>query len=236
MRIQAGLKREDWEHWGRHTTFKQNAAQLLIKQLRQDQKIYCSPLTDAYQPAEQSALVMPEILSALLLRPPSCLVIQTRSPLILRDLPLLSRGKNFIRVSFSLTTADEQVRRWYEPNCATTPERLETIQALRKAGLAVFATLAPLLPGDAHQLLDWAMQATDLPVILDPLHTRQNKPQGATTKAAAEQIARVHKHEPWFQSEFQRNLVAQLIDHATTKGRIAAAGIEGFRLLNQPLR
>ena len=52
MRVQAGLRQEDWQHWGERTTFKRNAAELLHQALRPDQVIYCSPLTDPYQPAE----------------------------------------------------------------------------------------------------------------------------------------------------------------------------------------
>src|SRR5580704_16514229 len=52
MRVQAGLRPEDWTRWGHFTTFKRNAAELLRKSLRPEQVIYCSPLTDPYQPAE----------------------------------------------------------------------------------------------------------------------------------------------------------------------------------------
>ena len=52
LRIYGGLKEADWRGWGRFTTFKSNAATLLARALRPDQKIYCSPLVDPYQPAE----------------------------------------------------------------------------------------------------------------------------------------------------------------------------------------
>src|SRR5947199_3450116 len=52
MRVQGGLKREDWERWGQFTTIKSNAADLLAKELRTAHKIYCSPLVDPYQPTE----------------------------------------------------------------------------------------------------------------------------------------------------------------------------------------
>ena len=35
MRIQGGLRPEDWQRWGKFTTFKQNAAALLINELRE---------------------------------------------------------------------------------------------------------------------------------------------------------------------------------------------------------
>ena len=49
MGIYGGLKPADWQNWGRFTTFKANAADLLHKSLRPDQVIYCSPLVDPYQ-------------------------------------------------------------------------------------------------------------------------------------------------------------------------------------------
>ena len=52
MGIYGGLKPEDWRRWGQFSTFKSNAPELLRKQLRADQVIYCSPLVDPYQPAE----------------------------------------------------------------------------------------------------------------------------------------------------------------------------------------
>src|SRR5450631_2952688 len=70
MRVQGGLRREDWLHWGEFTTFKSNAAELLVRSLRPDQKIYCSPLTDPYQPAEGERRSMPGILEAVIATPP----------------------------------------------------------------------------------------------------------------------------------------------------------------------
>ena len=57
MRIYGGLKPDDWRHWGQFTTFKSNAPELLRRQLRTDQVIYCSPLVDPYQPAEETEAV-----------------------------------------------------------------------------------------------------------------------------------------------------------------------------------
>ena len=43
MGIYGGLKPDDWKHWGQFTTFKSNAPELLRRQLRAGQVIYCSP-------------------------------------------------------------------------------------------------------------------------------------------------------------------------------------------------
>ena len=87
--VYGGLKPEDWKRWGQFTTYKSNAAELLRRELRPSQSIYCSPLVDPYQPAEAVEQMMPRILDALLEAPPRVFTIQTRGPLILRDLDLL---------------------------------------------------------------------------------------------------------------------------------------------------
>jgi DNA repair photolyase len=87
MRIFGGLRPDDWRGWGQFSTFKSNAAELVRKQLRVGQAIYCSPMVDPYQPAEQQVELMPRILDALLETPPRAFVIQTRGLLVLRDLP-----------------------------------------------------------------------------------------------------------------------------------------------------
>jgi DNA repair photolyase len=183
MRVQAGLRREDWERWGQGTTFKSNAAELLQRELRGEQVIYCSPLTDPYQPAEGERRLMPGILAAVAARPPRVFVVQTRGPLVLRDIEELRRIPG-LRISFSLTTNDDGVRRRFEPHCRPIAERLAAMRELRAAGLRVHATLAPLLPCDPEELAAMALEATAEDVIGDPLHVRAEKPRGATTRGA----------------------------------------------------
>jgi len=237
MRIYGGLKPDDWRHWGQFTTFKSNTPELLRRQLRAGQAIYCSPLVDPYQPAEETEKLMPRILDELLAHPhpPRVFTIQTRGPLILRDLEKLigvSR-RTCLRVSFSITTNREEIRKLYEPHCATIQSRIETIQQLRQAGIATFATLAPLLPCDPEELAGMALQATDLDIIGDPLHIRAVKPRGATTRDAAYAISERHDFSAWLDPEFQAEVVARISNVVTKAGRRFATGPEGFRWLAQ---
>lgn len=235
MRIQAGLKPEDWLHWGDHTTFKSNAPELLKKELRADQIIYCSPLTDPYQPAEMSQELMPKILEQIYIRPPKAFIIQTRSANILRDLELLRAvGEHTdLRVSFSLTTDDDRIRRIFEPRCESIPDRLRTIKALREAGLNVYATLAPILPCNPKLLAHMAVEATDNPIIGDPLHIRPSKPRGATTREAAFKILDHYEQPQWAEAAFQQRLCEVLDHEIRALGRSFATGPEGFSCLTQ---
>ncbi|HTB20856.1 MAG TPA: radical SAM protein [Bryobacteraceae bacterium] len=235
MRIYGGLKPDDWQHWGQFTTFKSNAPQLLRRQLREDQVIYCSPLVDPYQPAEETELMMPRILDQLLTMPPKVFVIQTRGPLIVRDLARLVElsRRTRLRVSFSITTNREAVRKLYEPHCATIDCRLKAIRELRAAGITTFATLAPILPCDPEELAGIALETTDQDIIGDALHVRSVKPRGATTREAAFGISAKHGFSAWLEPGFQRQAMERIGTLVMRSGRRFATGTEGFGWLTQ---
>ncbi len=235
MRIYAGLRRDDWEHWGEGTTFKSNAAELLRRSLRGDEVIYCSPLVDPWQPAEADRELMPEVLRALIERPPKLIAFQTRSPGILRDVPLLLAlaERTDVRVSFSVTTDREEIRRIYEPHCEPMHERFAAMRALTEAGIRTFATLAPLLPGNPEALAETALDATKEDLVGDPLHVRETKRTGATTRSAAARIAAHHGHEQWFDPAFQNEVIERIRSVAYRHGRRFATGPEGFSWLSQ---
>ena len=230
MGVYGGLKPDDWTHWGQFTTFKSNAAELLRKSLRANQRIYCSPLVDPYQPAEQARQLMPAILDAVIETPPLVFTIQTRGPLIVGDLGrLITLSKRTrLRVSFSLTTNREQVRKWYEPHCATLAERLSAIEQLRAAGIVTFATLAPLLPCDPEEFAEIALAATSEDIIADPLHIRAVKKHGATTRQAAINISAKREFLAWLDPAFQADVLTRIQAVVAKAGRRCAAGTEGF--------
>jgi DNA repair photolyase len=235
MGIYGGLKPDDWKHWGQFTTFKSNAPELLRRHLRAGQIIYCSPLVDPYQPAEESEELMPHIFDELLARPPRVFVIQTRGTLILRDLAKLTELSRVtaLRVSFSITTNREEIRKLYEPHCAPIQHRLDIIRRLRAAGIDTFATLAPLLPCNPEELAGLALEATDRDIIGDALHVRSVKPNGATTRAAAFAISQRHEYSAWLAAEFQADVAARIGRAVSNAGRRFATGPEGFRWLTQ---
>jgi DNA repair photolyase len=233
MRIYGGLKPEDLQRWGQFTTFKSNAPELLARELRPTQSIYCSPLVDPYQPAEAQEQMMPRILEALLKTPPRVFTLQTRGPLILRDLDqlrALSR-RTTLRVSFSITTNREDVRRLYEPHCASFEERLDVVRALRDASIETYVTLAPLLPCDPELLAGAALDASRRHLIGDPLHIRATKRHGATTREAAFKISSAHHHGEYLDAEYQATVVEQINRIARQAGFTFTTGPRGFSRL-----
>lgn len=227
------MKPEDWQRWGQFTTFKTNAAELLGRELRNHQRIYCSPLVDPYQPAEEGERMMPRVLQAMAASPPGVFTLQTRGTLILRDLNLLRAlaRRTTLRVSFSITTNRDEVRRRYEPRCAPIAERLAVIRTLRDAGIETYATLAPLLPCDPEELARLAIDASGRDLIGDALHVRGVKPRGATTRDAALRVAAVNGHYQWLDPAFQSETIGRIAAAAKALGHSFTTGPSGFAKL-----
>ena len=71
--------------------------------------------------------------------------VQTRSPLVTRDIDLFKRFDD-VRVNMSITTDSDAVRKRFEPSCASIEQRLVAIETVKAAGIPVSIFLAPLLP------------------------------------------------------------------------------------------
>jgi DNA repair photolyase len=190
---------------------------------------------DPYQPAEEAEELMPRLLKTLIEQPPRIFTIQTRGPLILRDLEQLVElaGRTALRVSFSITTNRESIRRLYETHCAPIQDRLAAIRRLRVEGIRTFATLAPILPCDPEELAALALDATDQDIIGDALHVRAAKPHGATTREAAFAISARNDFSAWLDAGFQTDVAARIGAVVTKAGRRFATGPEGFGWLAQ---
>lgn len=138
---------EKARNWGTWVEAKTNALDLLAR--RKDlagKSIYIGSVTDPYQPLEGKLGLTREILEYLAGLPvPPKVVIQTRSPLVERDIAILKRLRG-ARVQMSVTTDDEAVRERFEPACPSIEHRLETLEKLREARIKTAVFLCPLLP------------------------------------------------------------------------------------------
>jgi len=100
--------------------------------------------TDPYQPIEAKAEITRECLKVLAkYRIPTA--ITTRSPLILRDIDILSE-MNVTSLNISVNTLNTDVYRRVEPATPFPLKRLETVQKLVEAGLPAGVFIAPILP------------------------------------------------------------------------------------------
>jgi DNA repair photolyase len=139
------------EEWGRWLTAKRNSVALAEKQAPKlaGQALYLSSVTDPYLPAERSLFLTRGILEALVRHQPR-LLMQTRGPLVVRDIDVLRRFDH-VRVNLSIPTDSERVRRAFEPKAPPLERRWQAAAELRAAGVPVGLCLTPLLPlEDAH--------------------------------------------------------------------------------------
>lgn len=104
-----------------------------------------SSVTDPYQPIERKLELTHAILEELAAYHQVRLVVQTRGPLVTRDIDLLRRFAA-VRVNMTVTTDDEVVRKVFEPGCASIERRLAATAEVQRAGIASCITMTPLLP------------------------------------------------------------------------------------------
>jgi DNA repair photolyase len=71
--------------------------------------------------------------------------VQTRSPLVLRDIDILKKGRDF-EVGLSITTADDSIRKLFEPNAPPIKDRVRALDELHRAGIRTYVMIAPMLP------------------------------------------------------------------------------------------
>jgi DNA repair photolyase len=104
--------------------------------------------TDPYQWVEGRYRLMEGIWEALRDARNPCSVL-TKSPLVLRDLPLLKEVAEVasITASLSVPTLDEKAWRATEPHTPNPRARIEAVAELNRAGIPSGVLIAPLIPG-----------------------------------------------------------------------------------------
>jgi DNA repair photolyase len=104
--------------------------------------------TDPYQPGEARFGITRGILQVLRdARTPVSLI--TKSPMILRDLPILQQmeAQTGVEVNVTIPAMDEAVWRTLEPGAPPPRARMEAVRRLNAAGVPTGVFLAPILPG-----------------------------------------------------------------------------------------
>jgi DNA repair photolyase len=124
--VRAELSRKSWKH--EHVALGTN--------------------TDPYQWVEGRYRLMTGIWEALRDSHTPCSLV-TKSPLVLRDLPVLAEiaERTDITVYLSVPTIDERAWRSTEPHTPSPRARLDAVRKLNDAGVPAGILIAPLMPG-----------------------------------------------------------------------------------------
>lgn len=134
------------EPWGSFVDVKVNAPDLLRHDIARKKKdrVWISGVYDPYQPLEAKYQLTRQCLE-ILAQNDWPVIIQTRSALVLRDIEIIQSGKDF-EVGFSVTTADDAMRKLFEPNAPPIQQRVRALDELHRAGVRTFVMIAPMLP------------------------------------------------------------------------------------------
>ena len=194
-----------WLAFERNIFVKRNAPEVLSRTLRfgsdrhlkllEGETIVIGTATDPYQPAERRFRVTRGILEVLAEHPGLSVVIITKSPLITRDIDVLSRINRLsdLAIHISLITLDRELARRIEPRAPTPESRVRALARLREAGIDAGINCMPVLPG-----------ITDNPSDLEALVKRVSE-AGATYVGACAvrlQSAAKKRYLPFIEQEF----------------------------------
>jgi DNA repair photolyase len=167
----------------REIVVKVNAPERLRAELAkpswQGEHIALGTNTDPYQWVEGRYKLMPGIWQAMIdARNPGSIL--TKSPLLLRDLPLMTElaSRADFSAALSVPTIDEKAWRATEPHTPNPRARLEAVAELTRAGIRTGVLVAPLMPGinddpaQVAQILEMAAAAGAAYVSGIALHLR----------------------------------------------------------------
>ncbi|MBD2295202.1 radical SAM protein [Anabaena sphaerica FACHB-251] len=199
--------RKDWGKW---VIYKENAAKILGKELEkwyrknpnQPPRIYMSSVTDPYQPLESKHQLTRSLLEVMLDYRPT-LVIQTRSPIITRDIDYLQRFQR-LRINMSITTGSEAVRKDFEPRSPSIKARFNAINKIKQSidsskGFIpkISITVTPLLPTLVNDEDDFIERlAIADRVVIQDFHKSDSRSLVASTRQEAEEFK--HKYSWWY--------------------------------------
>ncbi|WP_026567369.1 SPL family radical SAM protein [Bacillus sp. UNC41MFS5] len=140
--------------WGEWLDIKANAAENYRKEIFKLRKkknplnIFMSSATDPYQPIERKVEITRSILEEMIENPPDFLQIQTRGPLITRDIDLIVKLKEKCKVLVSMTieTDREEIKQIFAPYAPGINLRLKALKEVHEAGIMTQASISPVLP------------------------------------------------------------------------------------------
>lgn len=184
------------DDWGRWVKVKDNAIELLARRKPgslDGKLIYMSSVTDPYQPVERKLELTHRLLEILAERHRPKLVVQTRSPDVVRDCDLFRRIEDRggrVQVNITITTDDEDIRRTFEPFCPSNQTRMHAISEVQAAGVQSCITMTPLLWVSQPYTFADSLLATGVKrFIVQPFHFQRGKFLASTRDTARELMA-----------------------------------------------
>lgn len=134
--------------WGEVVVIKENIAAVLSSEVKRLKKgvVGVGTITDAYQPVEAIYKLTRECLRILLPNGFS-VSIQTKNPLVLRDIDILSQYPGLVDVGFTITFFDREREKLLEPFAPPSAARVSALLKMSMAGIKTWIFYGPIIPG-----------------------------------------------------------------------------------------
>lgn len=185
------------DSWGYWVAVKENAIDRLKKHKPgslDGKRIYMSSVTDPYQPIEKELGLTRQLLELIANNHKVKLVVQTRSPTVVDDIPLyrsIESNGGRVQVNMTVTTDDEGVRKTFEPFCPSNSQRLRAIAEVFTSRIDACITLTPLLLVKDNQAFIDDLTSTGVSnFIVQPFHWKRGRFLAGTRDKAIELLSR----------------------------------------------
>jgi len=204
--------------WGQWVDVKENAAELLHRELTKAKQkgpvtIFMSSSTDPYQQVEYKERLTRSLLEVMTECPPDFLFVQTRSPLVTRDVDLLHKLEGRVRVSITVETDRKEIRQAFTPSAPTIASRLRALAFLREQHIPTQATIAPVLPCSDH-FAEKLASIVDK-VCLDDFFMGDGSKGRRTEKLGIQSLYAETEVREWYSRDAYLKVLAQLKHHFT---------------------
>ncbi|HEY2483993.1 MAG TPA: radical SAM protein [Candidatus Binataceae bacterium] len=203
--------------WGEWVIAKSNLPDLLEKELCALERagrldavtVFMSSATDPYQGLERRLELTRRSLEIFHRHRIRRLLVQTRSPMVERDIELLRALGGSLIVSITLETDDESVRRAITPTSSSVERRLLTCARLRDAGIFVQVAIAPMMPNHPARFAEMVANVSDR-AVLDTYFEGDGASGRRSRALGVGDLYERLGYATWFQPGAERELLARL--------------------------
>ena len=219
--------------WGSWVIAKINLTERLLVELAAMRKtgrletatVFMSSATDPYQGLERKLRITRGAIEAFVEFPVRRLLLQTRSPMVERDVDLLKQLGDRVIVSVTLETDDDAVRRALTPTSPSVERRLKTARVMRREGIPVQLAISPMMPNHPERFAELADEAADR-VIVDSYFAGDGSGGRRSRALGIGELYGRLGYEGWFRPGAEEPLLAAM--HARLGEHRVLYSREGF--------
>ncbi|MDM7275458.1 MAG: radical SAM protein [Thermoprotei archaeon] len=136
------------ERWGEVVIVKSNIVKVLGREARRMPRgvVGLGTITDGYQVVESIFKLTRKSLETLI-GEGFHVSVQTKSPMVLRDLDILATGGGKVDVGLTITTLKPEIAELIEPHAPPPLARLKALKKLSEAKIKTWVFYGPIIPG-----------------------------------------------------------------------------------------